>query len=673
MAYSSYGRKISKIGVVGSGQIGPDIALYFSRVLQGYDVPVVVTDILESALDAGSSRIRKKLDKGVQTGAFTKDQADTIYQNIIFTTQKERLRGADLVIEAATEDLRIKQSIFAELEQLCPESAILASNSSHIEPEAIFANTRVPERALVIHYFFPAERNMLVEIVPGEKTSPRVTEFCMRFYESIGKAPIHVKSRYGYAVDPIFEGLFQAAALCVEEGLANTKVVDAIACKALGLGVGPFTAMNLTGGNPITQHGLNQMHTKIMEWFKSPSILDRQISFGRPWEAQAKEEKIEYDEVTYRRVSDDLMGAYFGLACEVLQSGITNIGDLEMAIELGLVMRPPFGFMNQMGISNALELVQKYSRKYPSFKVPQILVEQARSKMPWKIPYVFATSLDGITIIKIRRPRTLNALNKEVFSQLYEHFEAVRDNPGIKGVILTGFGTKAFVSGADVAMLAAVKSAEEGERLSQETHKVLNLIENLGKPVVCAMNGLALGGGNELAMVCSARIAKKGLPVLVGQPEPKLGIIPGAGATQRLPRIIGIEKAWELLRTGKTISSREAKQIGLILDEVDGDVVDAAVGTLRDILDGKIKLKVIPTQPIHVPEELPEVDIGPLSRKIDLILKRAILEGAKLGLGEGLKLESKLFGECCQTKDMRIGLENFVKTGLKEPAKFIHE
>jgi 3-hydroxyacyl-CoA dehydrogenase len=96
---------------------------------------------------------------------------------------------------------------------------------------------------------FPAERNVLVEVVPGRDTDPKVADFCMRFYEQIGKVPIRVKSRYGYAVDPVFEGIFQAAALIVEEGTAGVKQVDAIACKARG-GVGPFTAMNLTGGNP---------------------------------------------------------------------------------------------------------------------------------------------------------------------------------------------------------------------------------------------------------------------------------------------------------------------------------------------------------------------------------------------------------------------------------------
>jgi len=110
----------------------------------------------------------------------------------------------------------------------------------------------------------------------------------MKFYESIGKAPIKVKSRYGYAVNPIFEGVFLAAALTVEQGMATVKQADVMVQKALGMGVGPFTAHNLSGGNPLTQHGLNEMNTKIMPWYRSPKMLDDQVKSGKPWETPGK-------------------------------------------------------------------------------------------------------------------------------------------------------------------------------------------------------------------------------------------------------------------------------------------------------------------------------------------------------------------------------------------------
>jgi enoyl-CoA hydratase/carnithine racemase len=222
-------------------------------------------------------------------------------------------------------------------------------------------------------------------------------------------------------------------------------------------------------------------------------------------------------------------------------------------------------------------------------------------------------------------------------------------------------------------MLAAQKTPEEAEAGCLRGMAVLNLLENLGKPVVCAINGLAFGGGNELAMSCSARIAKKGQKTFVAQPEPKLGIIPGNGGTQRLPRLIGIEKAWPILRNANPISSAQAKEIGLIQEEVEGDLIEAAVDWVKKILSGKVRVPPIKKDPIPIPSKLPEVDIGPLSRKIDSLLQKAVLEGAKMTLEEGLKWEAKTFGECLLTKDMRIGMDNFIKNGPRVNAPFVHE
>jgi enoyl-CoA hydratase/carnithine racemase len=325
-----------------------------------------------------------------------------------------------------------------------------------------------------------------------------------------------------------------------------------------------------------------------------------------------------------------------------------------------------------MGVKKALQLVEAYAKENPGFKVDDILVKQAASGQPWKIPVVFREDQGEVAIVKIRRPKVLNALNANVFEQLREIFLDIQKDPKIKGAVLTGFGTRAFVSGADIGMLAAQKTAKEAEEACLKNYSVLSLMENLGKPVVCAMNGLAFGGGNEIAMACTARIAKKGQKVLVGQPEPKLGFIPGAGGTQRLPRLIGIEKAWPILRNSNPISSSEAKEIGLIQEEVEGDLIEAGVNWVKNILSGKVKVPSIPKGPIPIPSKLPEVDIGHLSRKIDSLLQKAILEGAKMTLEDGLKLEAKIFGECFSTQDRKIGIDNFMKNGPKVNANFVH-
>lgn len=670
MALEIFGRTISKVGVIGSGNIGPDIALYFSKVLHRNEVPVVVVDIAESALKSGEVRVKGKLSRGVKTGAFQQEEVDSIIAGILWTTDYSQLSGADLVVEAATEDRAIKSKIFSELEKICPETAIFASNSSHIEPENIFAEAKNKKRCLVIHYFFPAERNIIVEVVPGKDTASEMTDFLMKFYEQIGKAPIKVKSRYGYAIDPIFEGLFLAAALLVEKGIGTVKQMDAMAQRALGLGVGPFTAMNLTGGNPITQHGLTQMNEKINSWFHCPKILDSQVSMGKPWDTPMRGEDVGYSENDFETVSNFLRGAFFGLVCEMLDSGISNIADLEMAVENALVMNPPFEMMNTIGVDKSLELVKAYAKEWPGFVVPKVLIKQAESGKPWDIPFVFREDRNNIAVVTIRRPKMLNALNSFVLSQLTEIFSEIKEDKKIKGAVLTGFGVKSFVSGADINMLARIKTPEDGETLSLKGQETLNLIENLGKPVICSLNGLAFGGGNELAMACTARIAKKGLKALVAQPEPKLGIIPGYGGSQRFPRIVGLLNAWPILRTGNPISSSEALRIGLIHEEVEGDVKEAGIAFAKKVISGEVSIPFIKRTPIEIPESLPEVDIGHLSRKTDEMMKRAILEGAKMTLEDGLKHEARIFGECGKTKDMRIGMENFLKYGPKRNAQF---
>ena len=674
MAYRMAGRSIEKVAVIGSGQIGPDIAFYFSKVLGKYGVPVVVVDVAEDALANGSARTRKKLDKGVEQGAFKPAVADAIFDNLTFTTDYDVIKGAGLVIEAATEDLAIKHKIVAQLENLVADDTIIASNSSHMEPEVIFGAAKNKARTAVVHYFFPAERNLVVEVVPGEFTDPAVAQFLMGFYEQIGKMPIQVGSRYGYAVDPIFEGLFQAAALCVEEGLCDVVQADATAHKALGLGVGPFTAMNLTGGNPITHHGLNEMHHKVMPWFKTPKLMDDQLKSGAPWPMAGRGEEIVVPDDVYQRVSERLLGAYFGLVCEVLDAGISNVADLNLAVEMALVVKAPFALMNKLGVDRALQLVQDYAKLYDGFRVSEKLKAQAASGKPWQIPVVLREDRGMVAIVKIRRPKVLNALSAEVIDQLEAHFDDIAADKTIKGVVLTGFGTKAFVAGADIRELAATKTKEEGVATATRGQEVFSKIENSRKPVVAAMNGLAFGGGNELAMACTMRLARENQPVFIGQPEPNLGIIPGYGGTQRLPRLVGLDLAWKMLRDAKPISSDQAHSWGLVRKQVPGEqLLEEAIVFVRDILTCEERVRPTIKNPIPIAESFPPVDIGHLSTRIDELLQEAILQGAATTLDEGLKIEAEKFGECILTKDTRIGLKNFIENGPRAKAKFVHE
>jgi enoyl-CoA hydratase/carnithine racemase len=276
-------------------------------------------------------------------------------------------------------------------------------------------------------------------------------------------------------------------------------------------------------------------------------------------------------------------------------------------------------------------------------------------------------------VLTIRRPKVLNALDQSVFQELATRFQQCDADPKVKGIVLTGFGKKAFVSGADVNFLAKIDSVAMGEQTSRTSQQCVDAVQAVKKPTVAALNGLAFGGGIETAMACEARIAQKGLKVLAGQPEANLGIIPGAGGTVRLPRLIGVEKAAELLRTCRPIGSEKALALGLIREEVDGDLVGRAVQLVRDMADGKAPRSRMAEGPLaNVPASLPALDIGHLSKKVDEILCKAILGAARLPLAEAVPFEAKCFGEVCGTEDMRIGVDNFLKNGPKAKAAFVH-
>jgi enoyl-CoA hydratase/carnithine racemase len=245
----------------------------------------------------------------------------------------------------------------------------------------------------------------------------------------------------------------------------------------------------------------------------------------------------------------------------------------------------------------------------------------------------------AIAYVTLNRPKVLNALNRKTWEDLKTAFEDARDDAAIRGVILTGAGDKAFIAGADISELAHV-TAVEAEESSSFGQGVLNLIENLGKPVIAAINGFALGGGCETAMACTIRLASENAKF--GQPEVKLGVLPGGGGTQRLPRLIGKGRALQLILSGGMISAQEAYRIGLVNEVVPGaELITRAEALLQEIFSN-----------------------APLAVKFSL---EAVNKGLETSQAEGLALEASYFGLCAGTEDKKEGTQAFLQ---KRPAQF---
>jgi len=246
---------------------------------------------------------------------------------------------------------------------------------------------------------------------------------------------------------------------------------------------------------------------------------------------------------------------------------------------------------------------------------------------------------DRIALVTVNRP-PVNALNRQLEDELEDVFDELAGLQEVGAAIITGGGEKAFIAGADIKMISE-KNPEEAAEMSASTQRVLLKVERFDRLVVAAVNGLALGGGCEVAMACDIRVMDES--AIIGLPEVTLGLLPGAGGTQRLARLVGIGKAKELILTGDPIGAEEAKSIGLIERIAPkGEAVSEAK---------KLAKRVLSRGPVAITNA-----------------KRAINEGLDLPLEDGLKIETRLFSDLFKTRDMQEGVAAFIE---KRKPKFI--
>lgn len=542
---------IKKVGVVGCGLMGAGIAQVAAQA--GYDT--IVLEVKEEFLKKGMGHISSFLDKGVEKKKMTQADRDATWSRISGTTDAKDLAECDLVIEAIFEDMKAKHDLFKELDSICHEGAIFASNTSSLSISEMATVTNRPERVVGLHYFFPSVINQLLEVIATEKISPEVIETLLVYSRVTGKVPIVAKDAPGFAVNRYFVPWLNEAVRILDDDLANIPTIDAAAREAFRIGMGPFALMNATGV-PIAYHSTVALADKLGDFYAPADGLRKQFEAGKPWELEGDE-----DEKAKTGIGERLMGVVFGVAAQLVDEGIAAVEDTDLGALIGLRWaRGPFAMMNDLGLARSLELVEEVAERHPSFTVPENLRKQAKAKNPWTLRDV-KLEVDGqIAVITMNRPQAMNALNKKVLSELQEIITEIQKNPEVRAVIITGEGS-AFVAGADIrTMLKA--SQDEIAEFTRFGQSVLTEVENLEKPVIAAINGFALGGGLELALACDIRLAST--DARLGFPEVGLGIFPGFGGTQRAPRLVGKGAASELIFSGIQIGADEAARIGLV-------------------------------------------------------------------------------------------------------------
>ena len=654
-----------KVGVIGSGAIGPDLAYGFiSALAKSGGGTVYLHDISKDALDAGMKRIMGYVQKGISRGKLSPKVGKAVEAGLIPTLDIGDLAECEYVLEAATEDLTLKKGILAKLEEVVSPDCLIGFATSGLPREKIAAEVKHPERCFVNHPFFPAWRSPPVEVVPSGDEA--MTARMMSTLEFLGKVPIVTADVVCFAADDVFVNYCAEAARLHTEGVATPAQIDVIVNEAIG-GGGPFNVMDLTKGNLLNVHCLELMRDdrEDGQWFEPPPIFTEQAN--TPWHDRNNPGDATHDEVTKKEVLDRILAVLFSRTAYVVDNDICHPREMNWMTKNALGFRAGIlDIMEEYGADEVHRMVTEYAGRFDGFEVPKSIAEKTFVDFYRHL----VTEFDGdIAVVTIRRPEVLNALSSQVLAELKSEFEVLDADDNIKGIVLTGY--QGSIAGADIQELAVLETPEAATEMCLNGMAVLSFISRVGKPVVAALDGPVLGGGSELSMACHARVVGKNL--LQGQPEVNLGIIPGIGGTQRLPRIVGFDNAVRMLRTASPLSAAKACAMGWAHGEPVDDPVAAAKDLIRQHIAGEVELAPVDPAPMEVPDTFPKVDIGHHSLAIDAILCNVLRSGLDKPLDKGLAVEAKGFGDCKRTIDFDIGMTNFIVNGPRVPADFINE
>lgn len=577
---------IQRVAIVGAGNMGSGIAQKSAQ--EEFDVQMV--DREQQWVDRGQGIIANFLTEAVERRIFSDQQVDAIKGRITGVVGVENTaENTDLVIEAVFEDFDIKTAVFKTLDEACGADTILASNTSSLSVNALAEATGRPDRFVGLHFFYHPAKNRLVEVIPAQSTSQQTIDRVVQYCKMLGKVVIVCGDRPGFVVNRFFVPWLNEACLLLEEGHGTAAQIDAVACKAFRIGLGPFGLMNLTGP-PIALHSTDYLAEQLeTPRYNGAANLRDLVSDNRMWDI---EEDNTYSEEQYEVISRRLYGVVFGVAAQIVDEGVCSIEDVDRGAKVGLRWaRGPFELMNRVGVKDSFEMAKEYhtlcqdEQGESNWKIPQFFTDQASNDSQWDFSYVDTSIQDGIATITINRPEAMNALNETVIEQLGHAITAVNSNDAVHTLVLDGAG-KAFVAGADVKFFVdkiRSDSIDDIVEFTSNGHKVLNSIENSTKTTIALTTGLALGGGLELALCCDYRIGTRRTQFRF--PETSIGIYPGLGGSQRPARISGIPLARWAVLGGNFMNAQMAYDIGLLTHLV--DLAEVAQATNSCIKAGK--------------------------------------------------------------------------------------
>ncbi|MCF8108550.1 MAG: 3-hydroxyacyl-CoA dehydrogenase/enoyl-CoA hydratase family protein [Desulfohalobiaceae bacterium] len=647
--------------IIGSGTIGPDIAYYLKSALP--DITLHLVDISEEALKKAEQRLAGYAQKGVDKKKMSPEKAAAVLDKINYTSDYDDLGQAQLVIEAATESLQLKQTIFQLVEDRVDPSAILTSNTSSIPAAEIFAKTRHPERTSITHFFAPAWRSLPVEVVSWEQSSQKVIDYLLWFFLMSGKVPLVTRDVVCFMLDRIFDNWCNEAVWLLQD--ATAAQIDAVAEEFVF--AGPFFVLNLANGNPIIiETNTNQMEKEGTHYQPAPILgsVDK-------WATAKPGSGPEVPPGVKDHVRDRLLGILFSQSFDILDRGIGSREDLNLGSEIALGFKQgPLELMQSLGEPEVTRIVERFAREKPDFPKP-------KQPLPEYLDFrrnVLVDSVDGVKVITLRRPQAMNALSDRINDEILSVLEQFDTDPDTKGFVLTGYGLSAFSAGADIGRFPEVLGdKEKAAQYSRDCAKVQRFMDHLHKPIVAAINGMALGGGLEVAIRCHALLAIKGARLQF--PEITLGILPGIGGCvvpyRRWPQ--GAERFHAMICLGQAISADQALEIGMLQSVVDShqDLLPEAIRLVHSLSGQSHHL---PQGPVRLPDiVLPEDPMAgklPLSQEAVATAARTIKAAAECeDFEQALEVGYQGFGDIACLDAAREGISAFLEKRRPESRK----
>jgi enoyl-CoA hydratase/3-hydroxyacyl-CoA dehydrogenase len=608
---------VFKAAVVGAGTMGGQIA----QTIAVAGIPVVLKDIDDALVQAGLEEAgnvtRGQIDKLVERGKITSDEAEAQIEEVLGrirgTTTYDGFGDVDFVMEAVPERMEIKQTVFAELDAATPGHAILASNTSSLSITEMGEATLRPEKVIGFHYFYPASIMPLIEIVEGEDTSAETVSAAITFAQAIRKQPITCAEVPGFVVNRILNsGTSEIWREQEEKGLSIKKIDEGVGAAGV-IPVGPYYLVNLLGLDTVLHVAEHLVESYGEERFYVPKGMQKLVADGKLgaktggdgfYDPQGEPNLPGDGDPDVPELVELLTLKTFLEACLVLEEGVATHRDIDFGLMAGAGLdprrglMPPFMKADAEGLDSILERMENAQERHGErFTPPTILrrlVAQGRlgqksgqgfyaypqpdADQPGEV-IKLETREEGVAIAWLANGQ-MNSIAPQVVGDLEKVWAKVKAS-GVRALVIASSNPFLFSAGADIKAFTTMDESS-GEQLIDAAHALFKELGSDGVATIAAVNGLAFGGGCELAMACDVRVAARS--AMFGQPEIKLGIIPGFGGTQRLPRLVGVSKALEMNLVGDPVLADEAFELGLCNRMVDDhELLDTALQWARKL------------------------------------------------------------------------------------------